>query len=159
MEFTIRRMMVVVAVVGAACWTARQFRLSRLYESQVYHETVFFAITIVSAAVLRWPGAWVGARLGIVAHHALGWFTAAIASGIAILFLNFADKSDHFLDDLRGGLAASAILGGLLFAMIVEIVIGTLEYLCPDLRRVKAFSLDVLDRDIEGGTPRDERQG
>jgi hypothetical protein len=57
-----------VAVVGAVCWTGRQFQISRLDKSRTYHETFFVAITIVSAAVLRWPGAWVG----IVAHHALG---------------------------------------------------------------------------------------
>jgi hypothetical protein len=159
MQFTIRRMMVVVAVVGAACWTWRQFQLSRLYESQGYHEMVCFAITIVSASVLRWPGAWVGARLGMMAHHALGWFTAAIASAIAILLLNFADESDHFLDDLRGGLAASAILGGMFFATIVEIVTCILECLWPAPPGVKAFYLDVLHREIEGGTRRDERQG
>ncbi len=135
MQFTIRQMLVVVAIVGASCWAGRQFQLSRLYESQVYHKTLFFAITVVSAAVFRWPGAWVGARFGIVARHALGWFTAAIASGITIVLLNFADRSDHFLDNLRGGLAASAILAGLFFATMVEILIVIFEYLRPDLRQ------------------------
>jgi hypothetical protein len=90
----------------------------------------FFAITIVSAAVLRWPGAWVGGRLGIVAHHALGWFTAAIGSGIAILILNFAEGSDNFLNYLGGG-SDYAVLGGLLFATMVEVAIGSFEHLRP----------------------------
>jgi hypothetical protein len=131
MQFTIRRMMIVVAVVGAVCWTGRQFQISRLYQSRTDHDTFFVAISIVSAAVLRWPGAWVGARLGIVAHHALGWFTAAIGSGIAILIMTFAENSHNFLNYLRGGLAAYAILGGLLFATMVEVVIGSFEHLRP----------------------------
>jgi hypothetical protein len=97
---------------------------------RTYHETFFIAITIVSAVVLRWPGAWVGDRLGIVAHHALGWFTAAIGSGIATLILKFAEGSGNFLDSLRGG-SAYAILGGLLFATMVEVVIGSFEHLRP----------------------------
>jgi len=123
-------MLIVVAVVGAVCWTGRQFQISWLDKSRTYHETFFVAITIVSAAVLRWPGAWVGARLGIVAHHALGWFTAAIGSGIAILILKFAEGSDNFLNYLRGG-SEYAILGGLLFATMVEVVIGSFEQLRP----------------------------
>ena len=101
-QFTIRRMMIVVAVVGAVCWTGRQFQISRLYESRTPSVILFVVLAILAAALLRWPGAWAGARLGIVAHHALGWFTAAIGSGIAILILTFAEGSVDFVNCLRG---------------------------------------------------------
>jgi hypothetical protein len=148
-QFTIRRMMVAVAIAGAASWTGREFHLSRQYESRAYHGTISLAITLASAAVLRWPGAWAGARLGIVARHAVGWFTAVVGATIAILLMNLVE-SEHFLDDLRGGLAASAILGGVIVATIVEAVVATFEYLWPDLRRGSVFALDVRDRDVKG---------
>jgi hypothetical protein len=49
------------------------------------------------------------------------------ALGVAILILRFAEDSDNFLNYLRGGLAAYAILGGLLVATTVEVVIGSFE--------------------------------
>jgi len=42
------------------------------------------------------------------------------------------------------------ILGGLFIATMLEAVTGTLEYLWPDRRLGKAFSLGVRDRDVEG---------
>jgi hypothetical protein len=148
-QFTIRRMMVAVAVVGAACWTGRQFHLSRHYESRAYHEAICWAITLASAAVLRWPGAWAGPRLGIVARHAVGWFTAFVGAAIAVLLMILVE-SEHIHDGFGGGLAAAALLSGLIAATIVETVIGSVEYLWPDLRRGSKFVLDVRDGDTRG---------
>jgi len=106
-------------------------------------------IILLSAAVFRWPGAWLGVRISRVTRHALGWFTAVMGAGTAVLLLNFIERPGFFLDDLRGGLAASAILGGLFVASMVEVVIGSIELLWLDWHRHSASHLGARDRILE----------
>jgi hypothetical protein len=108
-------------------------------------KVIFFAIMLISS-LFRGPGAWIGARLGVMARHAVGYLTAFLGAEIAMLFFNFLAAPDH-LPELRGSLA---ILVGLLTATIVEAAMSAIEYLWPETRKGKASSLDVWDRDMAG---------
>jgi hypothetical protein len=103
----------------------------------------------VLSAIFWEPGAWIGGRIGVVARHAIGWLTALLGAGIAILLLSFVEAPDHSLRDFRGPEAALALLRALLIGTIVAATRSILEYLWPDRRQGKALPLDVRDRDME----------
>ena len=53
-----------------------------------FRELLFYSFVVLGGLVLRYPGAATGARLGNLARHALGWFSATIGAAITILVIN-----------------------------------------------------------------------
>jgi hypothetical protein len=75
----------------------------------------------------RFPGKWAGARIGAVAQHAVGWFTAFVAAGAVILILSFIERPESIFHDYRDGLRASAWIFAIFAALIAETCISTID--------------------------------
>ncbi len=94
-----------------------------------FRELLFYSFVVLGGLVLRYPGAATGARLGNLARHALGWFSATIGAAITILVINGIDAPQHFIVDFKDGLAAASLIYGLGFGAAVEVGMSFVEAL------------------------------
>ena len=94
-----------------------------------FRERLFYSFVVLGGLVLRYPGAATGARLGNLARHALGWFSATIGAAITILVINGIDAPQHFIVDVKDGLAAASLIYGLGFGAAVEVGTSFVEAL------------------------------
>ncbi|MBS0266371.1 MAG: hypothetical protein JSS02_30855, partial [Planctomycetes bacterium] len=96
---------------------------------------LFWCVVLPWAAVARFPGTWLGELLGFVGRHAVGWFSAIMAGGLAVLVLNFVQEP-HVLSmivRLRTGLLPTATSYGIVAATIVETGLTMLEIVLSGL--------------------------
>ena len=90
-------------------------------------ELYFYGIVLTWSALARFPGSWAGARIGAVARHAVGWFTAFVTAGGVILILNFVERPESLSEDYQGGLGAAAWIFGFFAATFIEIFTSAVE--------------------------------
>jgi hypothetical protein len=86
-----------------------------------------FVIPAMPAIPARFVGAYIGAFLGAVARHAIAWFMMWAVSAMAYLCLYYNYNSANFAEDLRQGVAISAIAIGVYIATPLEAIIAVLE--------------------------------
>ncbi len=120
LHFRMRSMHIAVAIVAVLITT-----MNWLYAFK--RAWFYVAIILLSTSAFRWSGARIATRIGPTARLAIGWFAAVLGAVSALLGVSAAEQPDHFVRDLPDGLAASALIIGILVATWVEAIFGLAE--------------------------------
>jgi hypothetical protein len=88
---------------------------------------IFLGIVLPWSIVARFPGAWIGSRVGLLTRHTVGWFTGFAGAGASILLLNFASSPGSFVRDYGDGLGAAAWIYGMVAATFAVILTAAVD--------------------------------